>query len=58
MDTTGSDRGGGQRVAGEEMKMIVESSLPRSSAEREERVVDGTFIVKRRLIWNGIDVIG
>lgn len=57
-DITGSDRGGGQSVEGEKMKTIVESSLPRSSAEREERVVDGTFTVKRRLLWTGIDVTG
>lgn len=56
-DITGSDRGG-QSVEGEKMKTIVESSLPRSSAEREERVVDGTFTVKRRLLWTGIDVTG
>lgn len=43
---------------GEEVKMIAESSLSRSLAEREERVLAGTFGVKRRLMWNRIDVIG
>ena len=51
--------GGYQSVEDEEVEIVVESSLLRSLAEREEGGSSrGTLGAKRRFLWNGIDCMG
>lgn len=51
--------GGYQSVEDEEVEIIVESSLLRSLAGREEGGSgSGTLGAKRRFLWNGIDCMG